>query len=368
MMFAELSDYQRLVARNEPIGRAVVTRVWGSAPRPAGSVMLATPSGAMLGSVSGGCVENAVATEVAEAIERGTPRLVTYGVTDDDAWAVGLSCGGTISVLVEPGVRMAVTEAARGEGGVVVSTVIQSPTAPLGASWVLRDDGTREPILPPVGAPLDMARRAELELDAVLPELESAAQAALARGTSDTVVLAAPGGEVHVLLEVFARQPKLVIFGGVHVAQALTLLARQLPYRTYVADGRAAWLTRERFPHADELVLGWPDEAFGRIGLDANTYVVLLSHDPKFDEPATELALRSPAPYVGAIGSRSTQQKRRDRLRAAGFGDADLARLRGPVGLDLGGRHPMEVALAILAEVTATRHGGSGAPLTSVRR
>jgi xanthine dehydrogenase accessory factor len=134
-----------------------------------------------------------------------------------------------------------------------------------------------------------------------------------------------------------------------------------------VADGRAVWLTRERFPYADELVLGWPDEAFARIGLDASTYVVLLSHDPKFDEPAMELALRSPAPYVGAIGSRKTQDKRRQRLREAGFSDADLARLRGPIGLDLGGRQPMETALAILAEITAVRHGGSGAPLSAVR-
>jgi xanthine dehydrogenase accessory factor len=262
---------------------------------------------------------------------------------------------------------MAVTEAARGEGGVVVTTVIQSPTASIGASWVLRDDGTREPILPPPGAPVEEARRAELELDAILPELETAALAALARGQSDTVVLPSAGGQVHVLLEVFARQPKLVIFGGVHIAQALTMLARQLPYRTYVADGRAAWLTRDRFPYADELVLGWPEEAFARIGLDANTYVVLLSHDPKFDEPATEIALRSPAPYVGAIGSRKTQEKRRQRLREAGFTDQDLARLRGPIGLDLGGRHPMETALAILAEITAVRNGGSGAPLSTVR-
>jgi xanthine dehydrogenase accessory factor len=366
-MPAELSDYQRLVGRNEPIGRAVVTDVWGSAPRPPGAVMLATPSGAVLGSVSGGCVEQAVAEEIAAAIERGTARLVTFGVADEDAWAVGLSCGGSISVFVEPRVRMAVTEAARGEGGVVVCTVVQSPGAAIGASWVVRDDGTREPILPPPGVPAEEARRAELELDEVLPALEPLALAALARGESGTVVVPSGSGDVRVLLEVFARQPKLVIFGGVHVAQALTLLARPLPFRTYVADGRAVWLTRERFPYADELVLGWPDEAFARIGLDASTYVVLLSHDPKFDEPAMELALRSPAPYVGAIGSRKTQDKRRQRLREAGFSDADLARLRGPIGLDLGGRQPMETALAILAEITAVRHGGSGAPLSAVR-
>lgn len=163
----------------------------------------------------------------------------------------------------------------------------------------------------------------------------------------------------------FPRQPRLVIFGGVHIAQALTLLGRTLGYRTYVADGRATWLTRERFPDADELVLGWPDEAFERIGLDAHTYVVLLSHDPKFDEPATEIALRSPVPYIGAIGSRKTQEKRRARLRAAGFTESDLARLHGPVGLDLGGRQPMETALSIIAEITSVRYGKKGSPLSA---
>ena len=147
-------------------------------------------------------------------------------------------------------------------------------------------------------------------------------------------------------------------------AMMLTTLARPLGFRTYVADGRAAWLTRERFPDADELVLAWPKEAFEQIGLDANTFVVLLSHDPKFDDPAMEVALRSPAPYVGAIGSRRTQEKRRARLLESGFTESDLSRLRGPIGLDLGGRQPMETALAILAEITAVRFGGSGRPLS----
>ncbi len=360
-----LSDYQRLVARNEPIGRAVVTEVWGSAPRQPGAVMLATPSGATLGSVSGGCVESAVAEEIAASIANGTTRLVTYGVTNEDAWSVGLSCGGSLSVLIEPRVRLAVTEAARGDGGVVVVTVIRSPTAPIGAAWVVRDDGSREPISPPMGASPAEGRRAELELDEVLPQVEEAAMAALKRGASRTVVIPTGAGEVQVLLEVFARQPKLVLFGGVHVAQALTMLARPLGYRTYVADGREAWLTRERFPHADELVLGWPADAFARIGLDENTSVVLLSHDPKFDEPALEIALRSPAAYVGAIGSRKTQEKRRTHLREQGFSDDQVARLHGPIGLDLGGRHPMETALSILAEIAAVRNGATGRSLSA---
>jgi xanthine dehydrogenase accessory factor len=160
-----------------------------------------------------------------------------------------------------------------------------------------------------------------------------------------------------VFLEVFARRPKLIVFGAVHIAMALVPMARILGYHTVVADGRQTFLARERFPDADELLLAWPEEAFRRTGLDPATYVCLLSHDPKFDEPAMELALRSPAAYIGAIGSKKTQAARRERLLAQGFSESDIARVRGPIGLDLGGRTPAETALAILAEMTAVRYG-----------
>jgi xanthine dehydrogenase accessory factor len=343
-----LADYERLTAAGTPPGRAVVTSVWGSAPRPEGACLLATADGRLAGSVSGGCVESAAAVEVAEAIGRGTPRLVTYGVSDERAWEVGLACGGTIRVFVEPTIRPEVLEAARGPGGVVVATVLEGAGA--GSALVMRDDGTERGSLPAGidrGAVADAARRA------------------LAVAASSTMELPGPGGTARVFLEVFARRPTLVIFGGVHIAAALVPLAKALGYRTVVADGREAFLSRERFPDADELVLGWPEEAFARVGIDAATYVCVLSHDPKFDEPALEIALRSKAAYVGAIGSRKTQTARRERLRAAGFGEAELARLRGPIGLDLGGRQPVETALAILAEITAARYGGSGGPLTA---
>jgi xanthine dehydrogenase accessory factor len=169
--------------------------------------------------------------------------------------------------------------------------------------------------------------------------------------------LEAGGGAVEIFLEVFPRRPTLLVFGGVHIAAALVPLARPLGYRTVVADGREGYLTRERFPEADELILGWPEEVFRRVGLDPATCVAVLTHDPKFDEPALRLALRSPACYVGAIGSRNTQAGRREKLRAEGFTEAELARLHGPIGLDLGGRAPAEIALAIMAEITAVRHG-----------
>jgi xanthine dehydrogenase accessory factor len=336
-----LTDYDRFLAAGAPFGRAVVTSVWGSAPRVEGSSMLATTTGVIAGSVSGGCVESATAEEIAAAVERGTPALVTFGVSNERAWEVGLACGGTIKVFVEPAVRPDVLAAARSAGGVVVATSIAGSR--VGQSAQVYEDGRVEGALNETVAP-----------DA----LRDAALAALGRESSTTETFETSVGDVTVFLEVFPRQPRLVIFGGVHVAVALVPLAKALGYRTIVADGRQSFLTRERFPDADELILAWPDDAFDRIGLDRSCYVCVLSHDPKFDEPALRIALRSPAAYVGAIGSRKTQASRREWLRSEGLSDTEIARLHGPIGLDLGGRQPAETALAILAEITAVRYGG----------
>lgn len=331
-----LSEYDRLSAAG-PVGRAVVTGVWGSAPRPEGACLLATPDGRMAGSVSGGCVENAAVEEIQAAIARGTPKAVSWGVTHERAWEFGLSCGGTISAWVEPVVRAEILDAARRRSGSVVATVIGGGGA--GGAMVVAEDGTRRPAngFP---APLvdPIARAAADALDRLTSRLETV-------------------GGAEVFLEVFPPQPTLLIFGGVHVAMALVPMARRLGFRTVVADGRETFLSPERFPDADELILGWPAEVFAKVGIDRATCVCLLTHDPKFDEPALELALRSPARYVGAIGSRKTQALRRERLREAGFTEEEVARLHGPVGLDLGGREPAEIALAILAEITAVRYG-----------
>lgn len=346
-----LREYQNLHAGGTTVGRAVVTSVWGSAPRPEGACLLATADGRIAGSISGGCVETAAAQEIAGAITRGTPALITYGVSHEKAWEVGLACGGTIKVFVEPAVRPVVLTAAQGNGGVVVATVVDggAAAARLGGSATIRDDGKID------AAPAERWI-GELTRDAAL--------AALRREASVTVEIPEPGGAlVTVFLEVYPRCPKLVVFGGVHIAMALVPMAKSLGYRTTVADGRQAFVTRERFPDADELLVAWPEEAFRKVGLDAATYVCVLSHDPKFDEPALEIALRSPAPYIGAIGSRKTQAARRDRLLQQGFSAADLARLRGPIGLDLGGRSPAETALGIMAEMTMIRYGGSGRSL-----
>ena len=335
-----LADYEQLAATG-PVGRAVVTRVWGSAPRPEGACLLATEAGRMAGSVSGGCVESAAAEAIRGAIAQQTAAKVSWGVTHERAWEMGLSCGGTIEVFVEPAVRPEILAAARRPSGSVVATVIGGG-APLGSGLVLEEAGSSSRLgaLPePLEAPL------------------AAAAAEALSGLSSKVISLGGPDEVEVFLEVFPRRPTLLVFGGVHIATALVRLARPLGFRTVVADGREGFLTRERFPDADELLLGWPAEVFRQVGLDAATCVCILTHDPKFDEPALDIALRSPACYIGAIGSKRTQAHRRERLRAAGFSETEIGRLHGPIGLDLGGRNPAEIALAILAEITATRYG-----------
>ena len=335
-----LADYERFTAAGKRFGRAVVTSVWGSAPRPEGSCMLASEDGTIAGSVSGGCVESATALEIEAAIERGTPKLVTFGVTDERAWEVGLACGGTIKIFVEPMVRPQILEAARGAGGEVVASIVTG--AGLGESVGVFENGEIEGKLG-IKLPMDVIRDSALE--------------ALKREASASSTFETEDGGVTIFFEVFPKQPRLVIFGAGQLAVELVPLAKALGYHTIVADGRKAFLDPDRFPSADELILAWPQEAFGRIGVDSACYICVLSHDPKFDEPALQVALRSSAAYVGAIGSRKTQAARRERLREAGLTETQVERLHGPIGLDLGGRQPVEVALAILAEMTAVRYG-----------
>jgi xanthine dehydrogenase accessory factor len=339
-------------------GRAVVIRTFGSAPRPEGAVLIHADDGRIAGSVSGGCVEGAAAGEIERARRDGHSRVIRYGISDEEAWDVGLACGGTIDVLVEPVVPAAVIEAAEARGR-VVATVLPPDAPP--AAFGRHEPGDGAEPTPEIVVGSDGSITGSLGSAAADDALRAAAADALLRGTSRTVSI----GELQVFVEAFPVKPRLVIVGAVEVARSLAVFANELGYEVVVVDGRASFATPERFPadRVDRLIVGWPDEIADEIGLGADDAVAVLTHDVKFDEPAIVEALRRGCRYVGAVGSKKTQADRRRRLRDVGVDDAQLARLRGPVGLDLGGRNPSETALAIIAEVVAERYGGSGAPL-----
>jgi len=359
----ELLDVVRAWQAEWPeLGRAVVVRTFGSAPRPEGASLVAAEDGRLAGSVSGGCVEGAAVEEIRRARADGVSRVIRYGISDDQARDVGLACGGTIDVLVEPFLRPEVLDAAGGPGGVAV--VIPLPADAPGPALGPHQPGTGEPPAPTMTVAEDGATTGSTgspEADAAISRV---ARDLLARGGAATIVVA---GRQY-FLEGFAAAPRLVIVGAVQVAIPLVRFARELGYATVVVDARAAFATRDRFPDVEGLVVGWLDDVADEIGLGPADAVAVLTHDMKFDEPAIVEALRRGCRYVGAIGSRKTQADRRARLLAAGVEQADLARLRGPIGLDLGGRMPAETALAIMAEVVAERFGGSGVPMRNLAR
>jgi xanthine dehydrogenase accessory factor len=339
------------------VGRAVV-RTFGSAPRPEGAVLLAATDGRISGSVSGGCVEGAAFEEIERARKDQVDRVIRYGISDEQAWDVGLACGGTIDVLVEPTVPAEVIAAGRDiEHGRAIVTPL--PADAPGPAFGPHAPGAGEPRGTILSVADDGRLDGSLGDPAADAELVRAGLEALASGTSRTVELAGRS----FFVEAFPVRPRLVIVGAVQVAIPLVALAGELGYETVVIDGRAAFATRERFPHAGRLVVGWPDEVADEIGLGPADAVAVLTHDVKVDEPALVEALRRGCRYVGAVGSRKTQADRRERLLAAGLTVEQLAGLRGPIGLDLGGRAPAETALAIMAEIVADRHGGSGRPM-----
>lgn len=334
-----MPDIDRWIEAGEPVALATVVQTWGSSPRAVGAKMALTPSGGMSGSVSGGCVEGATFEEGVQALEARRAKLVHFGVADETAWEVGLACGGSIDVLVQPldvALYRPIRERLLAERPFAVATLIKGAPEQVGRALVVDDDA----VIGSLGSTLDEAATAE-------------ARAALASGQSARVSLA----EGELFIEVVWPSPTLIVVGGVHTSIALTALAKTLGYRTVVVDPRKAFGSEARFPHVDRLVQAWPDEALTEIGLTRATAVAMLTHDPKLDDPGLTVALRSNAFYVGALGSKTTQEKRRARLRAEGVTEEQLARLRGPIGLDLGGRTPEEIALAILAEIVAARNG-----------
>jgi xanthine dehydrogenase accessory factor len=347
------------------VGVGTVVGTWRSAPRPAGAAMLVGPGGEAVGSVSGGCVEGAVYELAQSVVADGTPVLQRYGVSDDDAYAVGLTCGGILDVFVEQVSRQTFPEleevAQDIEAGrpVAVATVIEHPDpAWLGRRLVIRpeQDGA-------AGASGSLgSTRAD---DAVTDD----ARGLLASGRTETLTYG-PDGErrgegMRVFVSSFAPKPRMLVFGAIDFAAAVAHQGHFLGYHVTVCDARPVFATTSRFPSADDVVVTWPhryleaERDAGRI--DARTVICVLTHDPKFDVPVLEVALRLPeVAYVGAMGSRRTHDDRMARLREAGLTEVELARLSSPVGLDLGARTPEETAVSIAAEIIALQWGGRG--------
>ncbi len=362
-----LEQLDAWTAEGVGVGRAVVVRTFGSAPRPEGGVLLVTEDGRLAGSVSGGCVEGAAAEEIARALRDGRQRVIRYGISDEQAWDVGLACGGTIDVLVQPAVPAGAVDAAREtaagrSGGRAIVTLLPADAPP--PTFGAHQPGPGETPPPPLVVHDDGALEGTLGDAAADRALVEAALDLLVHGISRTVEIT--GRQAFV--EAYPARPRLVVVGAVEVARTLVRLAKELGYETVVIDGRSAFATDARFPDVDRLVVGWPDEVADEIGLGPADAVAVLTHDVKFDEPAIVEALRRGCRYVGAVGSRKTQADRRARLLDAGVAAAQLDRLRGPIGLDLGGRLPPETALAILAEVVAERRSGSGRPMRDLAR
>ncbi|HTY41748.1 MAG TPA: XdhC/CoxI family protein [Thermoanaerobaculia bacterium] len=328
-----LADIEGFLADGRQVALATVVETWGSAPRTIGAKMAVADDRRIAGSVSGGCVENAVVEASDDVLRSGKPRLLKFGVSDDAAWSVGLACGGAIEVFVEPldpELFGPVRDALRHEQPLAVATAIRGD---VGRRVAVFADGRA------IGAE-----------DAPMRE---AARSALAAGQSGRAPL--DGGELFV--DVLLPSPRLIVVGGVHIAVALVTLGKALGFRTVLVDPRETFANPKRFPHADEIVSAWPDQALAKLALNAGTAVAVLAHDPKLDDPALIAALASPAFYVGALGSTRTQEKRRKRLLEAGVSPEALARLHAPIGLDLGGRAPEEIALSVMAQIVAARHG-----------
>jgi xanthine dehydrogenase accessory factor len=323
---------------DKPVALATVIETWGSAPRPAGSNMAISEAGEMAGSVSGGCVEGAVVEAALEVLKSGQPRLLQFGVADETAWDVGLSCGGNIQVFVRP-INPKVVQTWKEEdkrGKTLASLmVIAGPQDILGKEIALHEDKTTvEGDLEPQA--LDYAQR---EISHAKPQ----------RFQPDDSVL-------KYFLNVHRPLPTLIVVGGVHIAIPLVSLAKTLGYRTVVVDPRRMFGSQTRFPNVDQLIQAWPEAAFEDISLTSSSAVAMLTHDPKIDDPALKIVLRSAAFYIGALGSRKTHAKRRQRLLDEGMSESQLERLHAPIGLNLGGRAPEEIALAIMAEIVQARH------------
>ncbi|AXH95187.1 XdhC family protein [Ornithinimicrobium avium] len=355
----------------EQVALGTVVGTWSSAPRQPGAAMVVGVGGEAVGSVSGGCVEGAVYELGEQVIGSGAPVLQRYGVSDDEAMGVGLTCGGILDVFVErvspqdfPELGEIAEDIDAGRP-VAVATVVAHPDAAyLGRHLVIRPEGEE-----PAGT---------LGSERIDHSVVDDARGMLAQGRTGTIEYGPEGerrGEgMRVFVASYAPKPRMLVFGAIDFAAAVARVGSFLGYHVTVCDARPVFATRTRFPQADEVVVTWPHRyvaeelAAGR--LDSRTVACVLTHDPKFDVPLLEILLGEDAPdlaYIGAMGSRRTHEDRLARLREAGLSEDHLARLRSPIGLDLGARTPEETAVSIAAEIIQDRWGGGGEPLTTTR-
>lgn len=341
---------------------ATVVAVGGSAPRGPGAALAVDSEGTAVGSVSGGCVEGAVYELCVQALEDGETVVERFGYSDEDAFAVGLTCGGVIDVMVTPVdahapagevFRSALSAAASG-APMALARVVRGPAGLLGSALLVDSGGSYEGSF---GGSPDLDRVAAAEARAMLDAGRTGALDLAEDGTR------CPGG-LTLLVESNVPPPRMIVFGAIDFAEALVRAGKFLGYHVTVCDARPVFTTRARFPEADDVVVDWPHRYLRRTATDGRTVLCVLTHDAKFDVPLLEQALRMPVAFVGAMGSRRTHADRDRRLREAGLREAELARLRSPIGLDLGARTPEETALSIAAEIVAARRGGTGAPLT----
>jgi xanthine dehydrogenase accessory factor len=335
-----LSDLDHWREENKSIALATVIQTWGSSPRRAGAKMAITPEGGITGSVSGGCVEGAVYEEGVEALKRNQPKLLHFGVADETAWEVGLACGGSIDVFVKPldanlftPLRSTLIE----EKPAVLLTIVKGSNEVLGREMLVQDNGI-------VSGTLN---------EELNPIALNVAKETLTQGESRRAML---NEDVEIFAEVILPSPTVIAVGGAHITIALMALAKTLGYRTVVIDPRTAFGNEERFPNVDQLIPLWPDEAFQQIPITRSTAIAMLTHDPKLDDPALKVALPSSAFYIGALGSKTTQAKRRQRLMDDGITEEQMNRLHGPIGLSIGAGTPEEIAMSIMAEIVAARN------------
>ncbi|MFD4874641.1 XdhC family protein [Streptomyces sp. NPDC058420] len=355
-------ELHRWVEQGRDFAVATVVAVGGSAPRQPGAALAVDTEGTAIGSVSGGCVEGAVYELCQQALADGETVLERFGYSDEDAFAVGLTCGGVIDILVTPvragdPARPVITAAlstATSGGAAALARIVSGPTPLHGRAIVVHPDGS-----------YDGGFGAHPELDRTVA---AEAGAHLDAGRTGTVEIGEQGSRcgapLTVLVESSVPPPRMIVFGAIDFASALVRVGKFLGYHVTVCDARPVFATPTRFPDADEIVVEWPHKYLARTDVDARTVLCVLTHDAKFDIPLLHLALRLPVAYVGAMGSRRTHLDRNERLRQVGVTEMELARLRSPIGLDLGARTPEETALSIAAEIVANRRGGSGISLT----